>query len=85
MIISMKNLERLSIAEMEEFLRGSRKLELAAECQEAIYRFLEGLLASQQYRKLTKRERGIVRRFGSQDHWIEPSASDAPGDALPGG
>jgi hypothetical protein len=66
MIISMKNLERLSLAEMEEFLRGSRKLELAAECQEAIYRFLEGLLASQQYRKLKKRERGIVRRFGAK-------------------
>ena len=66
MIISMKNLERLSIAEMEEFLRGSRKLELAAECQEAVYQFLEGLLASQQYRKLKKRERGIVRRFGAK-------------------
>ena len=66
MIISMKNVERLSLAEMEEFLRGSRKLELAAECQEAIYRFLEGLLASQQYRKLKKRERGIVRRFGAK-------------------
>jgi hypothetical protein len=66
MIISMKNLERLSLAEMEEFLRGSRKLELAAECQEAIYRFLEGLLASQQYRKLKRRERGIVRRFGAK-------------------
>ena len=62
----MKNLERLSLAEMEEFLRGSRKLELAAECQEAIYRFLEGLLASQQYRKLKRRERGIVRRFGAK-------------------
>src|ERR1700680_4698712 len=66
MIISMKNLERLSIAEMEEFLRGSRKLELAAECQEAVYQFLEGLLASQQYRKLKKRERGIGRRFGAK-------------------
>ena len=51
MIISMKNLERLSIAEMEEFLRGCQKVELATECQEAIYRFLEGLLVSQQYRK----------------------------------
>ena len=66
MIISMKNLERLSIAEMEEFLRGSRKLELAADCQEGVYLFLEGLLASHQYRKLKKRERGIVRRFGAK-------------------
>src|ERR1700720_1884270 len=66
MIISMKNLERLSIAEMEEFLRGSRKLALAADCQERVYLFLEGLLASQQYRKLKKRERGIVRRFGAK-------------------
>ena len=66
MIISMKNLERLSLTEMEEFIRGSRKLELAADCHEAIYRFLEGLLASQQYRKLKKSERGIVRRFGAK-------------------
>lgn len=62
----MKNLERLSLTEMEEFIRGSRKLELAADCHEAIYRFLEGLLASQQYRKLKKSERGIVRRFGAK-------------------
>jgi len=33
MIVSMKNLERLSIAGMEEFLRGSRKLELAAAAE----------------------------------------------------
>src|SRR5438128_313829 len=66
MIISMKNLEKLSIGEMEEFLRGSRKLQLAADCQEAVYQFLEGLLASQQYRKLKKSARGIVRRFGAK-------------------
>lgn len=42
------------------------RVELAAECQEAVYRFLEGLLLSQQYRKLKKRERGIVRRFGAK-------------------
>src|ERR1700731_2198560 len=66
MIISMKNLERLAIAEMEEFLRGSRKLALAGPCQEGAYLFLEGLLASHQYGKLKKMARGIVRRFGAK-------------------
>jgi len=59
----MKNLERLSLAEMEEFIRGSRKITLSLEGQAAIYGFIEALLKAQQYRRLSRGQRGVVRRF----------------------
>jgi hypothetical protein len=64
MNISMNNLERLTLAEMEEFVHGSRKVTLSMGGLDASYRFLEALLVGQQYRKLKRSERGIVRRFG---------------------
>jgi transposase InsO family protein len=63
MTISMQNLEKLTLAEMEEFVEGSRKLTLSVEGEGAIYGFIEGLLRAQQYRRLSKGQRGIVRRF----------------------
>src|ERR1700722_9944643 len=63
MTISMQNLEKLTLAEMEEFVDGSRKLTLSVEGEGAIYGFIEGLLRAQQYRRLSKGQRGIVRRF----------------------
>ena len=63
MTIRMKDLERLSLAEMEEFVHGSRKLSLSVEGQQAIYAFVEVLLKAQQFRKLNKGQRGIIRRF----------------------
>lgn len=63
MTISMKNLEKLTLAEMEEFVQGSRNLRLSVEGQPAIYNFAEQLLKAQQYRKLSRGQRGAVRRF----------------------
>src|ERR1035441_1399865 len=63
MPIHMKNLERLSLAEMQEFVQGSRKLTLSLEGQAAIYGFIEALLKAQQYRRLSRGQRGVVRRF----------------------
>jgi len=63
MTIHMKNLERLSLAEMEEFVQGSRKLTLSLEGQTAIYGFIEALLKAQQYRRLSRGQRGVVRGF----------------------
>src|ERR1019366_4692967 len=54
MTIHMKNLERLSLAEMQEFVQGSRKLTLSLEGQAAIYGFIEALLKAQQYRRLSR-------------------------------
>jgi IS30 family transposase len=63
MTITMQNIERLSLAEMKEFVEGSRKVRFAAEERGAIYGFMEAVLKAQQYRRLRKGQRGIVRRF----------------------
>jgi hypothetical protein len=59
----MENLERLTLAEMEEFVSHNRHVRGAAVEQEAAYRFIERVLKVQQYRRLTKGQKGIVRRF----------------------
>ena len=63
MNITMQNLERLSLAEMKEFVEGNRKVCFATEAREETYGFIEGTLKSQQYGKLSKGQKGIVRRF----------------------
>jgi len=59
----MQNLERLTLAEMKEFMEGSRRVRLAVQEQEAIYGLMEGVLKAQQYRRLSKGQKGIVRRY----------------------
>lgn len=59
----MHNLEQLSLEEMQEFIAGSRTVAFAAKGREAIYGFIERVLQQQQYRNLSKRQRGVVRRF----------------------
>jgi hypothetical protein len=51
------------LAEMQEFVRGNRALGFAALGREAVYNLFEGVLKKQQYRRLSKGQRGIVRRF----------------------
>jgi len=62
MTLSMQNLEHLSLAEMESFLSGSQSLQLSIPAAEG-YRFIERILQRQQYRRRSKREKGILRRF----------------------
>ena len=63
MNITMQNLERLSLAEMKEFVAGNRKACFSTKAREETYAFIEGTLQGQQYRKLSKGQKGIVRRF----------------------
>jgi transposase InsO family protein len=63
MNITMQNLERLSLAEMKEFVTGNQKVRLSTETREETYGLVEVTLHSQQYRKLSKGQKGIVRRF----------------------
>ena len=63
MTITMQNAEQLTLAEMQEFVEGSRAVGFAAQEQEAVYRFIQRVLVAQQYRRLSKGQRGIVRRF----------------------
>jgi hypothetical protein len=48
---------------MEELLSGSQKVSWKTECDEAKYALIAAVLKTQQYSKLRKREKGIVRRF----------------------
>lgn len=63
MIIRMENLERLTLAEMQEFLTSHRQLRWPAPERESVYALIERVLKAQQYRRLSKKDKGIVRRF----------------------
>lgn len=62
MTIRMKNLERLTLAEMEDFLSGNQTVDFARTGQPA-YGLIEQVLSGHKYGKLPKLARGTVRRF----------------------
>ena len=63
MTIRMSNLERLTLAEMEEFVTTSRHVTWSAVDPGSVYKLIERVLKAQQYRRLSKGQRGIVKRF----------------------
>jgi hypothetical protein len=63
MTIRMSNLERLTLAEMEGFVATSRQVAWSAVEPGSGYKLIEGVLKAQQYRRLSKGQRGVVRRF----------------------
>lgn len=63
MNIRMSNLERLTLAEMQEFVSNKGGAGCTAAEQETIYGFIERVLKQQQDRRLSKGQKGIVRRF----------------------
>src|SRR5713226_2222399 len=63
MNITMQDIERLTLDQIREFVEGSRTIGFAAPKREAIYEFIERVLRSQQYRRISRGQKGIVRRF----------------------
>jgi hypothetical protein len=63
MVISMENPERLTPAEMQKFVNSSRRVGFAVRARQAAYALFERVLKAQQYRRLSRPEKGIVRRF----------------------
>src|SRR5712692_7792121 len=63
MNITMQNIERLTIDQIREFVEGSRSIGFSAPKREAVYKFIERVLKSQQYRRLSRGQKGMVRRF----------------------
>jgi hypothetical protein len=63
MQFSMKNLDQLSLREMEELLSSSRKVTWKAEDEGAKYGWIASVLKAQRYAKLSRQEKGVVRRF----------------------
>jgi hypothetical protein len=63
MTIRMNNLERLTPAEMEEVVTSNRGVKWTTPERESVYPFIERVLKTQQYRRLSKGQKGVVRRF----------------------
>jgi hypothetical protein len=63
MTIRMKNLERLTLAEMKEFVTTNRHVGWSAVERESVYGLIERVLKAQQYRRLSKGQKGVVRGF----------------------
>jgi len=69
MTIHMQNIERLTLAEMQEFVKGSGRIGLSVERRAAAYGLIQRVLAVQQYARLGKAAKGIV---------LTPPASGGP-------
>ncbi|MGA2772206.1 MAG: hypothetical protein ABSG26_15440 [Bryobacteraceae bacterium] len=63
MTIRMENWERLSLAEMQAFVENNRKVRFSAKTPEVAHGMMEGVLKEQGYRRLSKGQKGIVRRY----------------------
>ena len=63
MNITMQNIERLRLDQILEFVEGSGSIGFSAPKREVVYEFIEVVLKSQQYRRISRGEKGIVRRF----------------------
>ena len=64
MNIRMKNLERLTLSEMEQFVKTNQKVAFEPGEREARYGFVERVLQGHGYRKLTQE--------GARDHGAVP-------------
>src|SRR5260370_9940432 len=63
MNIHMQNIDRLTLDQIREFVEGRRTIGFSATRREAVYEFIERILKAQQYRRLGRGQKGIVRRF----------------------
>jgi len=63
MTITMQNTDRLTLDQMREFVEGSQALGFSAPERPGVYGFIERVLRVQQYRRLSRGQKGIVRRF----------------------
>ena len=63
MHIRMSNLERITLAEMAEFVSSNQGVEWEGTGQEAVYGLIGRVLQQQRYGKLPKGDRGVVRAF----------------------
>ena len=59
----MQNTDRLTLDQMREFVEGSQALGFSAPERPGVYGFIERVLRVQQYRRLSRGQKGIVRHF----------------------
>src|SRR5262245_50142202 len=66
MMIRMENWERLTLEEMQGVVENNRKVHFKAKAQEEVYGIIEAVLKQQGYGKLSKGQKGVVRRYLSK-------------------
>ena len=59
----MQKAESLTLEQMREFLAASEELDLALARRTEIYDLVERTLRKQRYLELTKKDKGVVRRY----------------------
>ena len=63
MQVTMQHAEHLTLAQIREFLCASSSLSFAGAARRQIYALLQRVLRTQKYLALTKKDKGIVRRY----------------------
>jgi len=59
----MQNIDQLTLTEMQDFVKGSRRIGLCVEGRAAAYGLIRRVLDTQRYQGISKACKGIVRRF----------------------
>ncbi len=59
----MHEAEKLSLDQIEAFLRASQGIRFEGETQEQVYHWIEQVLCRQQYSKQSRHARGLLRRY----------------------
>ena len=59
----MQNAQRLTREQMGQFVAASSSLSFTGADREEIYRLVERTLQAQQYLRLPKKDKGVVRRY----------------------
>ena len=62
----MENAEGLSPAQMSQFLAGSQAIEFRGQSREEVYGWVQQILMQQEYLRLGKKQRGVVRAYLSK-------------------
>lgn len=63
MQVTMRNAQSLTLEQMRGFVAASDGLGFAGTSRAEIYGFVEGVLRRQRYRQLSKKDKGVVRRY----------------------
>jgi transposase InsO family protein len=60
---SVHEAEKLSLDQIESFLKASEEIRFEGENREQVYSWVEQLLRQQQYQKQGRKGRGLLRRY----------------------
>jgi len=62
----MQEIEQASLEQMRVFLEGSQEVRFQGEDREEIYAWVDGIVRGQDYGRLKRADKGLVRRYISK-------------------